>query len=301
MNGPFFEHIPDFVDSASDAFSAAFLDQQSYIELLRIADTYFSLNMTLRDRKLPCQKNSYMVISRYPPQDKSYLWKGIGRKVSLTVTDIIYNERYGVLAALVQMKNNFTCNNQPHIVLAKSEGVNNVLVSRVVDGSIPEGHETKVEKLYAPHRAHGKIGIIVDSAEETLNPDMQIVNGLAIRKTHNIVSRPEVVYTVEQPPPPSLNKFVSFDQFKKMGQQRRDSGRPEKRRRDDDDVMQITLEPKDDGVRATGETYQGEPVMKGPRGGQYIIKDGRKKYVPGSKGGGKSDVVYNVNILENDQ
>jgi hypothetical protein len=296
MNSPIFEHIPDFAGSASDAFSAAFLDQQSYIELLRIADTYFSLNMTTRDRKLPCQKNSYMVISRYPPQDKSYLWKGIGRKVSLTVTDVMYNERYGVLAALVQMKNNFTCNKQPHIVLAKREGVNNVLVSRVVDGSIPEGYETKVEKLYSSHRAHGKIGVIVDSAEETLNPDMQIVNGIAIRKTHDIVSRPEVVYTVEQPPPPCLNKFVSFDQFKKMGQQRRDE-----RKRPagyDDDVMEITLEAKDDGVRATGETYQGEPVMKGPRGGQYIIKDGKKKYVPGSKGGGKSDVVYNVNILD---
>jgi len=238
------------------------------------------------------------VISRYPPQDTSYLWKGIGRKVALTVTDIMYNERYGVLAALVQTKKNFTCNKQPHIVLAKRDGVNNVLVSRVVDGSIPEGYETKVEKLYAPHRVHGKIGIIVDSAEETLNPDMQIVNGIAIRKTQDIVSRPEVVYTVEQPPPPSLNKFVSFDQFKKMGQQRRD----EKKRpnRDDDDVMEITLEAKDDVVRATGETYQGEPVMKGPRGGQYIIKDGKKKYVPGSKGSGGSGsgVVYNVNILD---
>lgn len=298
MSAPIFEYNPNGLVNHNDAFSAAFLDQQSYIELLRIADSLFGLNMTSRDRILPCQINSYMVISRTPPQDTRYLWKGVGKKVSIAIDAMIYNEQYGVLAAIVRMKNNFTCNRNPHIVLGKSEGVNNILVSQVLDGNVPDNSASRVVRLNSPYRVHGKIGVILGSGEERINIDTKMVDGIPMRSTQNVVTRPEVVYTVEQPPPsPPPNtgkKFVTFEQFKQ--------GRPRpKPSNDKDDIMEITLEDKSksgDGVVATGETYQGEPVMQGPRGGKFITKDGKKKYVPAGKGGGKSDVVYNVNILE---
>lgn len=295
-------HTPIFEYQSSaeyndDAFSAAFLGQQSYIELLRIADSYFNLNMTTKNRKLPCQQNSYMVMVR-SPSDPQHLWRGVGKKISLTVDSILYNSQYGVLVALVRMKHNFTCNKHPHIVLAKRQGVNNVLVSRVVNDMLSESH---VEQLYSPHRVHGKIGVIFGSGEELIKPDTKIVDGIEIRTTHNVVTRPEVVYTVEQPLPPSTSnsKFVSFDQFRRMSQsqgqsQCSDSG---------SDIMEITLE-NTKGDHLTGELYQGEPVMKGPRGGKFIMKDGKKKYVTSSGGSGSkegkssSDVVYNINILE---
>jgi hypothetical protein len=271
----------------TDAFSASFLDQKSYIELLRISDSFFDLKMTTRERALPCQQNSYMVLVRSPPREPRYLWKGIGRKVSLTVNAVVYNERYGVLVALVQLKNNYTCNHPPHIVLAKRAGVNNILVSNVIDDAA-----SRMEMLYSPYRVHGKIGVIFGSGEETITPALEtkMVDGLEVRTTNNVVTRPEVLMTVEQPPPTSLEpKFVSYDQFRVSAAADRAKG--------GDEVMEITLDKKSGGERATGETYQGEAVMEGPRGGKYIMKDGKKKYVPGGKAG-KSELIYNINILE---
>lgn len=288
-NVPIFEYRPEVFKNNDGGFSAAFLGQKSYIELLRIADSFFSLNMTTSNRQLPSQQNSYMVMARSPPQDVDCLWKGVGRKIALTVDSMLYNSQYGVLVALVRMKCNFTCNEHPHIVLAKSEGVNNALVSRVVDDM---HEESRKEQLYVPHRVHGKIGIIFGSGEEQITPDIKIIDNLEVRTTHNVVTRPEVVYAVERPlSPKPCSKFVSFDQFKKISRDHPLSN---------DDVMEITLEDKDGQGEAvpTGEIYQSEQVMKGPRGGKFVIKDGKKKYVPGNKGGGKSDVVYNVNILK---
>lgn len=268
--GPIFEHISLTTD---DIFSGAFLNQKSYIELLRIADDLYNLNMTSKKRKLPCQLNSYMLLSRKPEQ----VWKGISKNVCLNVVGISYNEKYGILAAIVQLKNNFTCNRIPHIVLAKRQGINNVLVSKVLMDS-----DTQTKPLYASHRVHGKIGIIADSGEEIMNMGTKLVNGITMQSTQDVVTRPEVVYAVQQPPPVKESRFKSMEQLQ-------------------DEVMEITVEKGSGGEVATGETYQGEPVMKGPKGGKYIIKDGKKKYVPKSNSGsnsGSKDVVYSVNILE---
>lgn len=271
----------------SEAFSGAFLNQQSYIELLRITDSYFDLNMTRKERKLPCQQHSYMLIARSNGQADA-IWKGIGRKVSLNIYAVAYNEKYQVLFGLVQLKHNFTCNQQPHIVLAKANGINNVLVSKVLHDS-----STRTQVLPVPHKVHGKIGVILDSGQEIITPDRKQIDGIDVYTTHNVVTRPEVVYTVEQPPP-KQGDFLSPDEFRKFAEQ-------PKPQAGQDEVMEITLEKTSSGsgAVATGETYQGETVMKGPRGGKYIMKDGKKKYVPAGKGGeGGSDVVYNINILE---
>lgn len=267
--GPIFEHM-DIGTPIDDAFNGAFINQQSYVELLRIADSFYGLNMTSKDRKLPCQLNSYLLLSR--KQDK--VWKGINRNVSLNVVAISYNEKYGILAAIVQLKNNFTCNQIPHIVLAKNQGINNVLVSRILLQP-----DTKTTPLYTAHKVHGKIGVIINSGEETMNMGTKLVNGIATQSTQDVVTRPEVVYAVQHPLPvkQSKNKFKSMEQLQ-------------------DEVMEIKVEG---GDTATGETYQGEPVMKGPKGGKFIMKDGKKKYVPKNKSGDSdSDVVYSVNILE---
>ena len=93
------------------------------------------------------------------------------------------------------------------------------------------------------------------------------------------------MYTVEQPPPP--NNILSFAQFKKQSQLQRNK---------EDETMKFTLSKGKD--EATGETYQGEQVMKGPRGGKYIMKDGKKKRIPKNiEEGRSSDVVYKINIL----
>jgi hypothetical protein len=49
------------------------------------------------------------------------------------------------------------------------------------------------------------------------------------------------------------------------------------------------------------ETYLGCVVVKGARGGKYVIKDGKKRYVPAgttpTKGSKPSTIVYNLSLL----
>ena len=256
-------------------FNAVFIDQESYIKLLNICDGYFGLDMIKKNRKLPCQLNSYMLLSR----EQKDIAKGVGKNVSLNVDRVLYNSEYGILSALVQMKSNFTCNKVPHIILAKNKNISsNSVASRIINGDTT-GYET----LYAPIKIKGKVGIITNSSEETLE-NINIVDGIPVQSTRNIVTRPEALYTVEQPPPPS--NILSFDQFKKQSKELRNR---------EDETMKITLSSGKD--EATGETYQGEPVMKGPRGGKYILKNGKKKWVPKNLESERSDVVYKVNIL----
>ena len=274
MTSPIFD-LSLLPSNFTTCFNAVFIDQESYLKLLNICDGYFGLDMTKRNRKLPCQLNSYMLLSR----EQKDLTKGLGKNVSLNVDKVLY--RHGVLSALVQMKNNFTCNTVPHIILAKDSTTitNNAHASYTVNNDI-----TQAEILYKPIKVKGKIGIVTDSSEESLL-DVNYVDGIKIQSTSSIVSRPEAMYTVEQPPPPS--NILSFAEFKKQSQIQKTK---------EDETMKFTLSKGAD--EATGETYQGETVMKGPRGGKYIIKDGKKKWVPKNIEGERgSDVVYKINIL----
>lgn len=261
------------------SFNGAFLSQDSYIQLLRLSDTYYdSLKMSTPDRKLPCQINSYLLISRSPDR----LWHGIGKKVSLSIHSLLYNKEYGFLVALVQMKNNFTCNRVPHIVIAKNQNISNALISRVLDteASAQPRDPASLQELYTPVKIHGKIGVMQGSEEEILEASTSYIDGIEIERTHKYVTRPEVSMTVEKP---LLRKPVT-------------------NAKGDEDSMKISLEPRGHAGRAghadidTGEKYRGETVMKGPRGGKYIMKDNKKVYVPTGKGE-TSDVVYKINIL----
>lgn len=263
-------HRPVFSQSelggSGPSFCAAFIDQPSYIELLRLSDHAFGLNMTSRSRVLPCQQHSYLVLSRSPP------WKGIGRPVSLIVDSILYNAQHGVLLAKVKMKKNFTCNKVPHIIIAKRPGITNIVASHAIDDPT-----SKIQLCTL--RVQGKIGVMNNSKEEWIKPVKVTLDGMHVEATNNIVTRPEAVYTVEQPLDEPVAPVASKSDDKK-------------------DVMEITLNKS--GPSATGGTYLGEPIMKGPRGGCYIIKDGKKKYVPTNATGGssKAELVYKINILE---
>ena len=277
MSAPIFD-LSLLSNDFTTCFNAVFIDQESYIKLLNICDGYFGLDLIKKNRKLPCQLNSYMLLSR----EQKDLAKGIGKNVSLNVDKVLYNPEYGILSALVQMKNNFTCNKVPHIILAKSNNISsNAVASRIINDST-NGSET----LYVPIKIKGKVGVITNSPEETLE-NINIVDGIPVQSTRNIVTRPEALYTVEQPPPSS--NILSFDQFKKQSRELRNR----------EETMKITLASGSSvGLdEATGETYQGEQVMKGPRGGKYILKNGKKKWVPKNLESERSDVVYKVNIL----
>jgi hypothetical protein len=286
------------IERNADAFNGVFLTQESYIHLLRIADSLFNLNMCSSTRQLPCLRNSYMIMSR----SNNQLLHGIGKKASLTINKMLYNSHFGVLAAMVHLKKNFTCNAVPHIVIARRDaGINNAIISRIMNGEGSDEFPSQVEILYTPIKVHGKVGIMI-GVEEVLQSDTKYIDGVKVHTTQHIVTRPEVTYSVENPlpPKPPKEKFLSFDQFKA---QTRVAAPLISTSGENLDTMKITIDGPAERTRGkvvhTGEYYRGAPVMKGPRGGKFIIKDEKKLYVTDADMAGESDeVLYKVNVLK---
>ena len=298
---------PIIVNPDQDAFTGAFITQESYVTLLRLLDSYFSLDMLTQNRKLPCTKHSYMLISK----SEQSRWVNVGRKVSLTVTKILHNPNYGIAVAFVYLKTNFTCNAIPHIVLAKEHNINRATVNNIIQNA-NSGNE--VVQLEAPLKIHGRIGVLIDSGEEIVMAD-RVADG--IQHTHCVVTRPEVTLSVEQPPP---FQQISSEEYRDRNKPAESEPEPVIEAHGDD--LSITVEPtnrKRGNAVPTGDTYKDCPVMKGPRGGMFVIKDDKKIYVTPSmltkekektsKGsssgksglGGsltKSGAVYRVNMLD---
>jgi hypothetical protein len=298
MAAPLLTFESVFVNPEDDAFNGVFLGQDSYKLLLQLSDTYFNLDMYSPKRKLPCLRNSYMIISRSHHQ----LLHGIGKKACLTVDKLIYNEHFGVLVALVYMRNNFTCNQIPHIVIAKrDQNIHNAIISRIIDGECSDEFPSQVEQLCEPIKVRGRIGIMIGS-DEIIQSDIKYVDGVEVQETQKFVQRPEVAFSVEAPlPSKDKDNFISFNQFKQKARQH-----PINVESEENETMKITIEPGSGRAAritgdpvATGEYFKGEPIMKGPRGGTFITKDGKKIYTKenGENEKGADDVVYKVSKL----
>lgn len=123
-------------------------------------------------------------------------------------------------------------------------------------------------------------------------------NNIVVQKTHVRVQRPEVTHSVERPPPTPPQRESRVHQFKIRSKHSvLDLG----------DENDEDADDEDDQLDGTGETYKGHKVYKGPRGGKYYFKNGKKVYMKGEGTGSstdgrsvlKSGVVYKVNILGN--
>lgn len=297
--------IPD-----TDAFSGAFITLDSYKQLLQSVDSYFGLNMLSSTRSLPCNKHSYMLIKKHIRDRPHQIWCGVGKKVSLVVHSLVYNQQYGMVCGLVHLKANFTCNKVPHIVLAKRKELNRATVHSILEADSPHTHRVN---LPSPLRVHGRIGVLMGSGEESVLASR--VDG--VLQSHTAVSRPEITFTVEHPDPePGVS--LSADEYQRK-QAARDAhiqatrisrqAAVEEEEPAKPDTMEITLNGGTAGGSSggtggteTNETYKGYPVQRGARGGKYIIKEnGIKEYVKekaqpkqsGSDGG----PVYKVNML----
>lgn len=259
-------------DFPIDAFSAVFLNQESYRYLLDLVDIYFDLGIRNEDSELPCLIRSYMLIST----NHNKLHVGLNKKVSLKVDKLIYIQKYNIVVASVFLKNNFTCRKIPHIIITKRTDMSAQVVDRILNDEI-SGDECDVKTLHAPYTVKGRIGVLCNSEEElSYDNRTEVRDGLTINYTGKRVFRPEVTHSVENTPPPPKkeSKFITFEQFKN--------------------------DSSESGSKDLG-FYQGCQVKKGPRGGKYIVKDGKKVYIneKSDKSIEKSSgVVYSVNLLD---
>jgi hypothetical protein len=298
---------PEGLQVDGSSFSAVFVHRESYLELIHRAQELFSGVM---QKCPPLVKNSYMLISSHRQQPKN-TQRNMGVKVTIKVTDIIYNE-IGILISLVYLKKNFTCNNVAHIVLAKQPHISNSMINLILNGELAESSTTisHIETLNEPLIIRGCIGVMTGSVEECPPIERKTERGLTVEYTRDYVSRPETTMTVENPPPTSAigaimnerSKFVTFDQFREQMKR----GAEEKLRIPLESTRSSPSEPKEE-TKEMKETYKGYPVMKGPRGGKYYLKDGKRFYLKedgciapalnGDKRNIDNGVVYKISML----
>jgi hypothetical protein len=247
------------ISKAGPAFSAVFLAQQSYVNLLDIINIFYGIDLRNPINKIPCLAQSYMIITKQPDKLKT----GIGKTVSLKISHLGYNGTCFV--AFVQLKNNFTDNLQPHIVLSKPQTMTRYEVSVSLSENLIS---YKIVNLPTPYKIHGKIGIMSGSMDEAV----KFQKGVNILDTtgsyvfiNNVpAGRPETTLSVDNFAPPETDKIQSETQKQ--------------------------------------EYYQGCLIHSGKRGGKYIIKDGKKRYLTeatiAEANKNKEEVIYNVNFLE---
>lgn len=275
-------------------FNGAFIDSDSYSQLLDLVDIYFGLGMKTDSCPYDLKEHCYMLISK----SQGRLFKLLGKNVKLKVSHILHNEHYGVLAAKVILRNNFTCNSTPHIVIAKRKNLNHSVIRKIVDGEMDYKHPCIIKKLHAPCSLHGVIGVLCNSDLEDDVISGHVQDGMY--HTGTKVSRPELTISVDNfLPPEKKNKYLSISDLKTKRIE------PLYQPESDNDTIGSDGNKGEDGAE---EYYQGCLVKKGPRGGKYIIKDGKKKYLKdedikdndkGKKTIGGSGPVYSLNLLDN--
>lgn len=267
-------------------FSAVFIHQAYYTELLRLCNTYFNLNMLDPDkRELPLPKFTYMLI-RKDTSNKQQLFLNVGIHTRMNITKLIYNKKFGILVAAVQLKKNWTCNTIPHIVLAKKHNVTNDFINLVINGGFTHFEGNNVIDIDDPFSIKGRIGVMTNSTIEDPYVETTIEGGVRVETSSEVVERPEVSISISRAPCIRIDKTADFTFDKLVSEDNEDNDQ----------------EKKKNGLG----TYKGYPIKQGPRGGKYYIDgSGKRIYMTGSSAyGGKettadssSKLIYKINMV----
>ncbi len=180
------------INTKEGGFSAVFLSQQSYINLLDLVDHYFNLGMRTEACTLECLPQSYMFIT----YKKDNIMKGVGKMVSLKLFCLAYSPKLHTIIGYVHLKNNFTDNEAPHIVISKPNNLKRSDLRKMLKDPSFQTH-----MLHAHYTVHGKIGIMSGSKEEAASI-MYSNDGSQVQFSNNTVNRPEATISVENSSPP---------------------------------------------------------------------------------------------------
>lgn len=281
-------------------FSAFFIHQDSYTELLRLCNTYFNLNMLDPDRReLPLPLFTYMLIKKHDASKSREVYSQVGLCSRLTISHLVYSKKFGVLVAKVQLKRNWTVNSVPHIVLAKKSNITNNFINLILDGSLDQLDTNQTVDLYDPISIRGRIGVMSDSKIEDPYVETTMVDGLHVEKTTDYVDRPEVSISIERPPYRRTEAPKIDFTFDGIIQDNHSS--------EDESDREIQDEKRHSNDNKGLGTYRGFQVKQGPRGGKYYIDgQGKKQYLQGNStyatkstasGENATGLVYKINMV----
>jgi hypothetical protein len=152
-------------DEAS--FSAVFIHQDYYEQLLNDASVHFGLNLLDREREVPIVSTPYMLLDNHV--GSSRLMRCLGKKYILRVSELVYHKALCLVVALVVLDKNITCSVKPHIVVAKNPELPSRVINEFLDGKFDHLgiEERRSYKYDEPIKLkHCRIGIMLNSNME---------------------------------------------------------------------------------------------------------------------------------------
>ncbi len=161
-------------------FTALFVHQESYIELLKKCNFNFGLHLFDKNkRELPIVQSAYMKISN--GLKKINL---IGKNAKLTITEIMYSKPLSIIVCKVKLKKNFTILPIPYIILASRPNFPDKMIYGVLDKTHENMGQFYTIPLEEPYIIHGKIGVMFKSYDSENENEMEIINNIRTRKIY---------------------------------------------------------------------------------------------------------------------
>ncbi len=303
------------MQNAENAFSALFIHEKSYIKVLQKANFHFGLHLLSHNRELPLVKTAYMKLS-----DK--IIPNPGKNGNVSILELIYSKSLKLLICIAKLKTNFTCMKIPYIILAGS-GEEHMIYGLItgkydnLGGLIRHDIDFKLK---------GKIGNAIDNQRNEKNESVSdIIKEDRQSKKYEVQN--DIKHDLIMPSataveiPPELNKYF-MNREKNMKSQLEKNGitadvttmegyiRPEVQETvERAPVKSFTIQGEVTNKTANTtsnldndepETWQGFKVMKGARGGKYVLKGGKKKYIKNSgySKTSKSGIIYKVRLSD---
>ena len=309
-------------------FTALFVHQQSYIDILQKCNYRFGLNLLNKDeREIPLVKSSYIKLSNRT------LASAIGKDAKLTISELIYSRPLSVILCIVKLKDK---TKDSHIILACKSDFPNQLIEGLIDGTHENFggyYRTKLENFIL----HGKIGVKLkvddiendhnhsQSQSQSQSQDDQNHRTSKVynrqppkRQTFKIFDPDHKLSKSNQVPDQNLSKssISSLEKLKKkyfMEENKLASKLQSKHGLNADvSITHKLIRPEvaesverlpyrnkqPTNAESDGpEMHQGCIVKKGPRGGKYIMKGSKKIYITSGTSDEKNKPIYKVRIL----
>lgn len=251
----------NLINLSQNAVFCFIVAENDYINLLKTSEKYFNLNLTNRtyQRSIEIQNFIYLLykfihknVGFNPKEDKNTI-DILGKEFVIKINKLIYNPNLQTLFALVNLKNNWTCCEIPHIMISQN---NNTFIdesSIIID-----------------------IDIVLNLKLCLFNSNIELYKAAP----QQIMQQNEEIHTTQQ-----NKEEIHKSQQTQMKQQKEEIHKSQKNKEEQKQQPKVIYKPlkpksiEDDDEIIILPKINSETIYTGRNGAQYKIVNGKKRYI----------------------
>lgn len=251
----------NLINLSQNAVFCFIVAENDYINLLKTSEKYFNLNLTNRtyQRSIEIQNFIYLLykfihknVGFNPKEDKNTI-DILGKEFVIKINKLIYNPNLQTLFALVNLKNNWTCCEIPHIMISQN---NNTFIdesSIIID-----------------------IDIVLNLKLCLFNSNIELYKAAP----QQIMQQKEEIHKTQQ-----NKEEIHKSQQKQMQQQKEEIHKTHTQNKEEQKQPKVIYKPlkpksiEDDDEIIILPKINSETIYTGRNGAQYKIINGKKRYI----------------------